>query len=313
MFDGDGSFQQSAHLEISFPSSNYPFGQQPTVTKLMPDQQPITKMPIQTPTTVPDSEIKETYPLESHYHHKSHSRHESKNNANCQERYEKSENSTISTSPEQDYPKKLLILLLVTRIYNIATERLFTESKFLEKLYNVLLQTRSMMFVSQRPIFCSTRVNGLGICIKTSQYTIPEINELMDSLQQLMDQKTSFGKKLEKENCYVKDVIHKYRNLGKDENLLQSGYLATIETIESTSQGIQRVWCSYLESPVMLKHFPNAEHERCESFAVIFAAIFDMVISLNKDCNNPDIWSDHIEMEELMEKFQSFSTVGVCN
>jgi hypothetical protein len=257
---------------------NYRHGKQPTATKLMLDQQLIANVPIPMTTTVPDY--------------------------------------TISTSTEQYYPKKLHDLLFVARIYNIATERLFTESIFLEELYNGLfrakgLMSSSMMFGSPRPTFCLTWVNGLEVRIETPLYSILEITYQMNILQQLMNQKNSFGKKLEKENCYVKDVIHKYCKLGKNENLLQSGYLATIETIESTSQGIQKVWCSYLEIPVVSEYFPEIVSQRCKSFAAIFAAIFDIVISLNKDCNSPNIWSYHIEMEELMEKLQSFSTVGV--
>jgi hypothetical protein len=283
----------------------YMHGKKPTVTKLMPDQQPITKVPIQMPTTDPDSKMKKTHLLDSHHHHKS------KNNAEDQKRYEESKNSTISTSPEQEYPKKIYDLLLVTRIYNIATERLATESTFLKELYNLLLRARSSM-ISKKPT-CSIWVKELKIGINPDLYTITKINNEMDSLQQLMDQKTSFGTKLQNENYRVKKVVHDYCEFGKDENLLKSGYLATIETIESTSQGIQKVWCSYLQSPVVSKYILETESQRCKLFAEYFAAIFDMVIFLNEDCSSPNPWSFHTTMIKLMEKFQSFSTVGVCN
>jgi len=216
---------------------------------------------------------------------------------------------TISTSAEQYYPKKIHDLLLVARIYNIATERLVTEFKFLKDLHNILFQARTSMMLSRRPIVCSNWINELKIDIKAN--TTAEITNEMDSLQQLMEQNNSFGTKLQNENCRVKSVIHDYK-LGKDENLLQSGYLETIKTIESTLKGneIQKFWSSYLQSPVVWKYF-RTELQRSESFSECFVAIFNMVVFLNKDCNSPYIWSFHKKMEELMNDFQSFLTVGV--
>jgi len=202
--------------------------------------------------------------------------------------------------------------MLVTRIYNIVTQRLVIEFEFLEELYNVLVQARLMMSSSQIPTFCSICVKGLEEIHINRYPAIPTLTELIDSLQQLKNQNISFRTKLEKENRGVKNII-RYCDFDKGEDLFQSGYLKTIKSIKSIlkENEIQRFWHDFSQSPVMKKYFPDTELERCKSFADDFFAIFYMVISLNKDCNSPNPWSCHIAMIELMEKFQSFSTVGV--
>jgi len=237
-----------------------------------------------------------------------------KNNAKPQERYEKFENSTISTSPALEYPKKVYDLTLVTGIYDKAIERVSTEYNFLKELCNVLVRARFMMdHYSRKPVACPIYVKGLeGIYITEYDSEIQMITNQIDSLQQLMHQNICFSAKLYDATFNVKSVIRKYCNSGKDEFLFQHGYLATIETIESTSKEIQMFWSSYLQSPVVSKYLPNTESQRSQLFADDFFAIFNMVLSLNngyqclKGRNCPAPWSRHIVMGEMLEKFRSF-------
>jgi hypothetical protein len=269
--------------------------QPPTAAKSMPGQQPIIKVPFPMSTTVPDS----------------------KNNAKLQEQCKEFESSIISISPALEYPKKVSDLSFVMGIYKKVTDKLHTEFIFLEELCPVLRHARFRISNSQIPFPCSIMVNELKIPIHKYPCTIRDLTNQIDSLEQLMNQNKSFGKKLENESCYMKNVILDYYKLDQDENFLQSGYLATIETIESTSKEIQRFWSSYLQSPVVSTYFPKAESQRSQSFADNFFAIFNMVISLYNGyqclngCHCPKPWSFHMVMKELMNNFQSLSTVGV--
>jgi len=133
---------------------------------------------------------------------------------------------------------------------------------------------------------------------------IPTLTEMINHLQQLINQNNSFREKLYNENLGARNVARSYYNCGKDKNRFQSGYLEVIKTIESTSKEGQGFWNNFSQSPVMSRCFPKIETRK--SFGDLFAAMFNKIISLNKNCNCPIPWRYHQGMIQLLENFASF-------